>query len=409
MEKTSRAAFASILAVVALGVSLGARGATAPFSRSAMEFARSINLGVNIGNTFDCPSGNELDWGTQRVTKSLIRLYKTKGIDAVRIPVTWRNHFSVDDPKHEIRRAFLDRVQDVVDMCMDEGMVVLLNIHHDGGSEGWPREWLTIDGVNEDRANAVLSDIWRQIATRFRAYDERLVFEAFNEIRKAKSHPGPDGGEEGKDDWGGKPLYCKTVNRYAKTFYDTVRATGGNNARRYLLIPTYAATDHEPSCMEWKHPNPSDSHVMVSIHAYEPGWFCLWSDRADYNREEFAKRLDDVFGMMKRVFLDKGIPVVIGETGADTRYYDKEKTQPNDADRVKWAKHYGYMAGRFGCPCFLWETGGDKGMSFIDRSKVDWTRPDYVDAFQHGLDAGRRSIKNSPALASKGAVGSVRN
>ena len=388
-KKGFAAAFAAALACACTF----AQGAAEPFARSAAEFVKDIDLGVNIGNTFDCPSGNELDWGTQRVTKSLIRLYKSKGFDAVRLPVTWRRQFSVDDPRHEIRRAFLDRVQDVVDMCMDEGMVTILNIHHDGGSEGWPEEWLTIDGKNEDRANEVLADIWCQIATRFRDYDEKLVFEAFNEIRKAKSHPGEDGQQVGKDDWGGKPLYCRTVNRYAKTFYDTVRATGGNNAKRYLLIATYAATDYEPTCLEWRHPNPKDDHVMASIHAYEPGWFCLWGDRADYSREDFQRRFDEIFPMFKRVFIDKGVPVVIGETGADMRYYDKEKTQPNDADRISWAKHFGYEAGRYGCPCFLWETGGDKGMSFIDRSKIDWTHPDYVDACRRGLAAGRRSVR----------------
>ena len=114
----------------------------ASFSRSATDFVKTINLGINIGNTFDVPSGNELDWGNQRVTRSLIRLYKSKGINAVRLPVTWGAHFDVDDPEHRLQPAFLDRVQDVVDFCLDEGMVTILNIHHDGGSAGWPKEWL---------------------------------------------------------------------------------------------------------------------------------------------------------------------------------------------------------------------------------------------------------------------------
>ena len=120
--------------------------AAAPFSRSAAEFVKSIDLGINIGNTLDCPSGNETEWGNRPVTRSLLRLYKAKGVNAVRLPVTWRRQFSVDDPKHEIRPVFLDRVQEVVDMCIAEGFVTILDIHHDGGSEGWPEEWLTIDG-----------------------------------------------------------------------------------------------------------------------------------------------------------------------------------------------------------------------------------------------------------------------
>jgi endoglucanase len=233
----------------------------------------------------------------------------------------------------------------------------------------------------------VLADLWRQIAKRFRNYGEKLVFEGFNEIRKAKSHPGPDGGEEGKDDWGGKPLYCKTVNRYAKTFYDTVRATGGNNAKRYLVIPTYAATGVESSCLAWEHPNPSDNHVMVDLHIYEPGWFCLWGDSSEYKREEFQKRLAEVFEQHKRIFIDKGVPIVCGEVNAERRYHGGDKSKPNDEDRVKWAKHFGYVARRFGCPCFIWEPGGYEGMGLIDRATVEWSHPEIIDAFNVGRKA----------------------
>ena len=392
MKELSRncALIVLLVASVSTRAAIG-KPASAQFSRDASEFVAEVTLGINIGNTFDCPSANELDWGNQRVTRSLLRLYKTKGINAVRLPVTWGRHFSVDDPAHRIRPAFLDRVQDVVGMCLSEELIVILNIHHDGGSAGWPAEWLTIDGVNEDRADKVLADIWRQIAMRFRDYPEELVFEAFNEIRKATSHPGEDGLQAGKDDWGGKPLYCKTVNRYAKTFYDTVRATGGNNSKRYLLVPTYAATDDKGSCREWVHPNPADKHVMVDIHAYEPGWFCLWSERSRYDRKDFQDRFDEVFPFLKEVFADKGVPVVIGEVNADRRFHDKEKKQPNDVDRISWAKHYGFEAGRYGFPCFLWDNGGEQGMGLVDRSEVKWTHPEIIDAIIRGYKAGRKT------------------
>lgn len=361
------------------------------FSRPAAAFAKDIALGINIGNTLDCPSGNETEWGNRPVTRELARLYKSKGISAVRLPVTWRRQFSVDDPKHAIRPEFMDRVQKAVDTCLAEGLTVILNIHHDGGSAGWPEEWLTIDGVHEDKVEKILCDIWRQIATRFRDYGEALVFEAFNEIRKAKSHPGEDGRQAGMDDWSGKPSYCKTVNRYAAAFYRTVRSTGGNNKRRYLLIPTYAATDYEASCLEWRHPMPGDDHVMVDVHAYEPGWFCLWGDKADYDRDEFAKRLEEVFGMLKRVFIDKGVPVVIGEVNAERRYHGGDKSRPNDADRAKWAEAYGRVAGRYACPVFLWENGGRESMGLVDRANNQWTHPEIVDAMISGIRAGRLS------------------
>ena len=166
-----------------------------------------------------------------------------------------------------------------------------------------------------------------------------------------------------------------------------MRATGGNNRKRYLAIPTYAATGDEPSCLAWEHPNPEDDHVMVDIHVYEPGWFCLWGDRTDYNKDEFQQRLVEVFGQHKRVFIDKGIPVIVGEVNAERRYHGGDKSKPNDEDRVKWAKHFAYVARRFGCPCFLWEPGGYEGMGLVDRAKVEWSHPEIVDAFNVGRKA----------------------
>ena len=359
------------------------------FSRSATEFVKDITLGINIGNTLDCTSANELDWGCQRITKSLFRLYREKGINAVRVPVTWKNQFSRNDPEHRISKAFLDRVQDVVDMCLAEGMIAILNTHHDSGGAGWPDEWIAVDGANEDAMNAVLADVWRQIATRFRDYGERLVFEGFNEVRKTTAYSGYDGQQSGIDDWGGKPSYCEVVNRFAKTFYDTVRATGGNNSSRYLLIATYAATDNESSCLAWRHPSPGDDHVMVSIHAYEPVWFCIWGDDPKYNEQEFAKCFESAFGMLKRVFSDKGVPVIIGEVNADMRFYDEAKTIPNDEDRVNWARHYAREAARYGFPCFLWDNGYDRGMGLVNRRDVEWSHPEIIDAFNEGRSIGK--------------------
>ena len=359
------------------------------FSRSATEFVKDISLGINIGNTLDCTSANELDWGCQRITKSLFRLYREKGINAVRVPVTWKNQFSRDDPEHRISKAFLDRVQDVVDMCLAEGMIAILNTHHDAGGAGWPDEWIAVDGANEDAMNAVLADVWRQIATRFRDYGERLVFEGFNEVRKTTAYSGYDGQQSGIDDWGGKPSYCEVVNRFAKTFYDTVRATGGNNSSRYLLIATYAATDNESSCLAWRHPSPGDDHVMVSIHAYEPVWFCIWGDDPKYNEQEFGKCFENAFGTLKRVFSDKGVPVIIGEVNADMRFYDEAKTIPNDEDRVNWARHYAREAARYGFPCFLWDNGYDRGMGLVNRRDVEWSHPEIIDAFNEGRSIGK--------------------
>ena len=351
------------------------------FSRSATDFVKAIDVGINIGNTLDVPEGDEVSWGNAKITRELIRLYKAKGFAAVRIPVSWRKQFDRNDPNHVIRPAFLARVKEVADWVLAEDMVAIVNIHHDGGDDGWPGAWLTIDKVHEDRANEILGHLWKQIATVFRDCDERLVLEGFNEVRKAKQYAGPSGKQKGQEDWCGQPAYFDTVNRYAKTFYDTVRATGGRNAKRYLMVPTYGAAFQEATCAGWKSPNPSDNHIIATIHCYEPGDFCIWGNRKAYDAKYVQSRLGVHFGNFKKYFTDKGIPLILGEINADLRYYDAERFLPNDDARIRWAAHYAREAKKHGFPCFIWECGGTKGMGLIDRFKTVWSHEEVADAF----------------------------
>ena len=125
------------------------------FSRNAAEFVRQeIRIGINIGNTLDTPSGKETEWGNFPVTPELVRLYRAKGFDAVRIPVTWLSHFDIADPRHRIDPAFLARVREVADMVLAEGMVAVVNVHHDGGYHRWNGWWLSVDGRNEALVDA---------------------------------------------------------------------------------------------------------------------------------------------------------------------------------------------------------------------------------------------------------------
>ena len=229
-----------LAAACAVCTFLAGGAAAAQFSRSAMEYVQDMGPGINIGNTLDVPKGDEVEWGNAKISHELIKLYKDKGFEVVRVPISWRRQFDRNDPKNIINPAFLARIKQVVDWCLAEDLITIINIHHDGGDDGWPGAWLTIDGKHEDQADAILRNLWTQIAMTFRNYDERLIFEGFNEVRKAKQYAGPSGKEKGQEDWAGKPEYFAVIDRYAKTFYDAVRATGGNNAKRYLMVPTYA-------------------------------------------------------------------------------------------------------------------------------------------------------------------------
>ena len=368
-----------------------------PFSRSATDFVRDeIHIGVNIGNTLDVPSGNETDWGNVPITRELVHAYRAKGFDTIRIPISWRKQFDRDDPAHTIRPEFLARVKEVAGWCLDEGFVTIVNIHHDGGDDGWPGAWLTIDGQHEPQAERILADLWTQIATAFRDAGERLVFESFNEVRKAKRYAGTNGKQAGQEDWNGSPAYCDQVNRYAKVFYDAVRATGGSNARRYLMVPTYGAAFSENSCSLWRSPDPADNHIIADIHCYEPGDFCLWGNRKKYDKTHVQRRLDEFFPRFRRCFTEKGIPLVLGEINADLRFYDDERREPNDDARIRWAAHYVREARRYGFPCIVWETGGVGGMGIIDRRTLEWTHGRLADTF---VAAGRGTLTDEQVEA----------
>lgn len=355
-----------------------------PFSRSAKDFVRDeIRIGINIGNTLDVPSGNEVEWGNARITPELVKLYKAKGFDAVRIPVTWLSHFDIDDPSHKIDPVFLARVKEVADMVLAEGMVAVVNVHHDGGYHKWSGWWLSVDGKNGKRNEAILRDLWTQIAVAFKDADERLVFEGFNEVSKAKDYAGPDGTQAGREDWVGRAEYCEALNGYARAFHAAVRATGGNNAKRYLMVPTYAAGFSEVACAGWRSPDQADDHVIATIHCYEPGDFCLAGTRTDYDAAQVATRLGEFFPRFKRHFTDRGIPLVLGEVNARCGYLDAAKTRTNDDARIRWAAHYVAEARKFGFPVFVWENGGvpftDLGL--VDRRRIAWSHEELADAF----------------------------
>ena len=375
--------FASSIALGALAL-LPAAAAPAPFSRSAAEFVRDeIHVGINVGNTFDVPSGNETEWGNVPVTRELIRAYREKGFDTVRLPVTWTRRFDHGAPGHPIEPAFLARVKEVAGWCLAEGLVTIVDIHHDGGDGGPPFSWLTIDGdpAHEAAAEEILRDLWTQIARELGGAGERLVFEAFNEVRKAKGYAGPDGTQKGKEDWTGRAPYFERCNRYAQVFCEAVRATGGNNAKRYLMVPTYAAAFQEATCAGWRNPEPESGRVIADIHCYEPGDFCLWGDRKTHDPAHAARRLDLFFPVFKKHFTDKGVPLVLGEVNAQRRWLDALHYVPNDVERMKWARQYMETARKYGFPVVVWENGGDWDMGLVDRRTAKWTKPRLADTF----------------------------
>ncbi|ESQ90377.1 hypothetical protein ABAC460_09490 [Asticcacaulis sp. AC460] len=326
-------------------------------TRTPTQIAALIKLGLNIGNTLEA-TGGETAWGNPLITQGLIDTAKTQGFRAIRLPCSWNQYANATTAK--ISDSWLNRVKDVVQYCINADLYVVLNIHWDGG-------WLenNVSASSRDTVAAKQKAFWEQIATHLRDYDERLIFASANE-------PNCDTAEE-----------MEVLLAYHQTFIDAVRSTGGRNAFRTLVLQG-PNTDVELSDKLWTK-TPTDTatnRLMAEVHFYTPYQFTLmdkdesWGKMFYYWGKDYHSTIepdrnatwgeedhvDLMMATMKRLFVDVGIPVILGEYGAMTR------TTPADlekhlASRAHWMKYVTQKALANGLIPFLWDTG-----SLIDRT-----------------------------------------
>lgn len=335
---------------------------------SPTELCEEIVIGWNLGNTLDATGGSglssETSWGNPKAAEELILAVKEAGFNAVRIPTTWYNHCSGSE--YTIDSEWLDRVQEVVDYAYDNDLYVILNAHHENFN--FPSD------ENYPKAKKALTCIWKQVAERFADYGERLIFEGQNEPRKVGTNVEWNGGDyEGR----------KNVNKLNADFVATVRATGGNNEKRCLMIPTYAASFYALDGFEL----PDDDRLIVSIHAYSPYNFAMntgnWAtDNFDPNDSNSTSELVTMADTLYDRFVSKGVGVIIGECGATNK--------GNAAQRLNWAKYFPACFGKKGIPVFLWDnhafgTGGEK-FGLINRYSLTWEYPDYIKALVNSAE-----------------------
>ncbi len=324
-----------------------------------VELCEEISIGWNLGNSLDATGGSGLDtetsWGNPKTTEELILAVKKAGFNAVRVPTTWYKH--VSGTNYTIDAEWMDRVQEVVDYAYDNGMYVILNAHHEDFNDPYESTY--------KQASKELCAIWKQVATRFKDYDERLIFEGQNEPRKKGTNVEWNGGDaEGR----------KVVNKLNADFVKTVRATGGNNKYRCLMIPTYAASAGGLNGFEL----PDDDRLIVSIHAYTPYNFAMnyggGTKKFSSTDRNSVQEIDWLASTLNEKFISKGIGAIIGECGAT----DKD----NLSDRLRWAEYFPAAFAKYGIPVFLWDNNaygtGDEKYGLINRTTLEWKYPDYI-------------------------------
>ena len=286
---------------------------------TTMEFVHEMGLGINLGNTFEScgftsttVTGYETGWGSPVITPKIIEGYAKCGFGVLRIPVAWSNLMEED---YTISEKYLLRVKTVVNSALDSGLHVILNIHWDGG-------WWTgfAEADKKEECMTKYTRIWTQLTEAFRDYGDGLMFESLNEEGCWDSLWNRWGGPQGKTE------AFALLNEINQKFVDIVRASGGNNEQRHLLIAGYG-TDIALTCDElFAMPQDPANRMAVSVHYYTPSTFAIldqdaewgkmqrdWGTEAEY--AELARNMD----MMKEHYIDKGIPVIIGEYGSATK------------------------------------------------------------------------------------------
>jgi endoglucanase len=324
-------------------------------SLTAVQLTQKMGAGWNLGNTLDAVGG-ETAWGNPRVTQAFINSVKAAGFKTIRIPVAW-SQFS-DSDNFVIKAAWMSRVEEAVNYALKADMYVVMNLHWDGG-------WMQPTAAKQAYVNNRLKIMWTQIATHFQHYDDRLLFAGTNEVMVDGDYGTPT------------PEYYTVQNGFNQTFVDTVRATGGNNSNRYLVVQGFNTNiDHTVNFAKI----PSDSakeKLMMEVHYYDPYNFTLnaksnvtqWGKNAtDASKTEtWANEafVDTQFQKMKTHFVDKGVGVILGEFGAMA----KTNASDHEVYRAYWDAYISKSAIAHQMVPVYWDNGvtGNGSMGVFDR------------------------------------------
>jgi aryl-phospho-beta-D-glucosidase BglC (GH1 family) len=351
--------FTVILASLSAGIFSARAHAQLP---TAQQVAGQIQLGWNIGNTLEAIC-SETAWGNPMVTQQYVNAVKAAGFNAVRIPVAWDCHST----NGTINSNWIARVKQVVDYAYNQNMYVIINIHWDNG-------WLENNPFYsaQQAVNQKQNNYWTQIANYFKNYNERLLFAGTNEVHADYGTPTTE--------------YITVQQSYNQTFVNAVRATGGNNSSRTLVVQTYN-TNPQFGLDYFSLPSDSASNrLMVEIHYYDPYDFTLnpngpclaWgAPYPQYSQCSWAQEsyVDNLFSRVKNKWVNAGVPVMIGEYGAFTR------SGMNQDSRAYWHEYTNRAAKVNGIKTFLWDTGG-----VINRNTGAVSEQHIVDAIKRGYN-----------------------
>jgi len=332
---------------------------------TSLQLSRQMSPGWNLGNALEA-MGGETAWGNARTSQALIDAVKAAGFKTIRIPVAWKQHADAND---NISAAWLARVAEVLGYARKAGLYAIINVHWDGG-------WLQPTYAAQPLANARLAKFWTQIATHFKDADDTLLFAGTNEVMVEGDYGAP------------KAEYVAVQNGFNQVFVSAVRATGGNNAVRHLVVQGFNTNiDHT-----LKHAVlPTDTakdRLMMEVHYYDPYNFTLneksaiwqWGAGATdpkatetWANEAYA---DAQFEKMKQGYVDKGVPVILGE------YCAMSRTDIPGAEKYRqaWDEYITRAAFSRGIVPVYWDAGAldNHGSGLFKRATGEQAYPGLI-------------------------------
>lgn len=352
--------------------------------QTAFEFVESLTFGYNLYNTLEShhdlaassswwhPTSDldwETAWGQPVTTQEEIDSIVAGGVNVIRVPVTWFPHMDEDG---NVKEIWMNRVEEVVDYVLSTGSYCILNVHHDASERGSRTDgagWLRADMDEYAETSVKFKKLWTQIANRFKSRDEHLLFEAFNEILDKN-----DNWQDPTDE----SAYT-AITKLEQDFVDAVRATGGNNEFRNLVVNTYSAGSSQAKLDGFQAPTDVHSnHILASIHTYDPYSFCnpngewniyIWDSSCEAEIDALTLRVNTRMN-------DLGLPYIYSEFGA----LDPDKEL---SDRIKYAR---YIMGKFqgyGTTGIWWDSD-DSSKSWdglFNRKTNKWNETEILDIF----------------------------
>ena len=333
---------------------------------SSQQLVTNMRIGWNLGHSLECCFSNvagdtipdvtpkdwqkidETFWGNPAISEKLFWSLTDSGINAVRLPITWREHI---DEAGNIEEDWLNRVQQVVDYAYNCGMYVIVTVYHDGANDN--DAWIRNAVKDYNGTLSRYANLWSQISERFRAYNERLLFESMNEVEFIGS---------------GKDRAYEILNNFNQKFVDTVRNNGGNNIYRHLIVAGYGANITDTCDERFKMPNDIAGRTILSVHYYTPKSFCLAPIQNYWGNKSEQNWMKTQIESLRTTFVDNGIPVLITEFGAKGS---------DAASRVFFSEMLTKLCRDNYISTFLWDDGSE-----FDRTSFTWHTPALIRALK---------------------------